>query len=74
MIIFKKRYTKWVPLGNFDYGGYDYITFARRHLKSGMLYFKTKRVNGRADINHVNSVLPFSLINTQDAWDKITAL
>lgn len=37
-----------------------------------MLEFKTIRVNKRPGVNDcVNSVLPYSLINTQKAWDEM---
>lgn len=65
--------TKWIPLGNFSFGGKDYITFTRKNLKSGMLYFKTKRVNtwfGFFPL--VNSVIPRNLIDVKSAWEQIT--
>jgi hypothetical protein len=41
--LFEKK-TKWVALVTYNQGGTDYIVFARKGLKSGMIYFKTKRV------------------------------
>lgn len=69
----KRNRTKWIPLGMFSFSGYDYVTFIRKNLKTGMLYFKTKRVNRHfLAVNCVNNVLPHNLINTQKVWDDIT--
>ncbi len=41
--LFEKK-TKWVPLVAYNYGGSDFIVMVRKGEKSGMLYFKTKKV------------------------------
>lgn len=43
MYLFEKK-TKWQVLAAYNHLGIDYIVFARKGLKSGMIYFKTKRV------------------------------
>lgn len=43
MPLFEKK-TKWIPLATYNSVATDYIVFVRRGLKTGMLYFKTKRV------------------------------
>jgi hypothetical protein len=40
--LFEKK-TKWQPLVTYNTSGTDYIVFVRKGLKSGMIYFKTKR-------------------------------
>ena len=40
--LFEKK-TKWQPLVAYNASGTDYIVFARKGLKTGMIYFKTKR-------------------------------
>lgn len=41
--MFEKK-TKWEVLVAYNQNGIDYIVFARKGLKSGMIYFKTKRI------------------------------
>jgi hypothetical protein len=41
--LFEKK-TKWQVLVAYNQGGSDYIVFARKGLKSGMIYFKTTKV------------------------------
>lgn len=41
--LFEKK-TKWQVLVAYNQNGTDYIVFARKGLKSGMIYFKTKKV------------------------------
>ena len=41
--LFEKK-TKWQVLVAYNQGGTDYIVFARKGLKSGMIYFKTTKV------------------------------
>jgi len=41
--LFEKK-TKWQVLVTYNKDGTDYIVFARKGLKSGMIYFKTTRV------------------------------
>lgn len=45
MKIFKiqSKWTKWIPLGNFNYGGTDCITFVNKNKVNGMLKLKTKK-------------------------------
>lgn len=36
--MFKRNYTKWIPLAFYDWAGdTDYIVFARKNLKTGMI-------------------------------------
>lgn len=41
--LFEKK-TKWIPLTSYNDQGRDWIVFARRGLKTGMIYFKSKLV------------------------------
>lgn len=75
MKLFKSKFTKWIPLGNHEYAGVDYITFVRKNIKTGMMEFKTKRVNTNNPFDtSVHSVLNKSLINVSEAWNKITEM
>lgn len=70
-IMFKKHYTKWKPLGKFTFSGKEYITLIRKNRKTGMLKFKTIRVNGFfGAMGYVNTFLPSNLIDTQKAWNE----
>lgn len=71
----KKKYTKWIPLGSYSFSNEtQYVVFVRRNLKTDMLQFKTKQANPhplRSVL--VKPILNRELINTQEAWDKITS-
>lgn len=41
--LFEKK-TKWQPLVAYNANGTDYIVFACKGLKSGIIYFKTKNI------------------------------
>lgn len=70
---FKSKKTKWLPLGRYVHAGADYITFFRKNLKTGMMEFKTKRVNinNRFDTS-CYPILPVDLIDTKEAWVIMT--
>jgi hypothetical protein len=68
--MFNKKFTKWIPLGNYSWGGdNDYIVFARKNKKTGMIDFKTKRVQGFW--SNKNPFIPCDLIDVKAAWDNI---
>jgi len=46
--LFEKK-TKWNVLVTYNSSGTDFIVFARKGLKTGMIYFKTKRVTPRLE-------------------------
>lgn len=70
----KSRYTKWIPLGNYNHAGKDYIVFVRRCLKTNMLHFKTKTAHNSmsASFGFCDSILPTNLIDVKAAWIKVT--
>jgi len=68
-----KGKTKWIPLGNFEFGGRDYIVFVRKNKRTGMLKFRTKRVNFNWwSSKTVYNILTDDLIDVQKQWDAIT--
>lgn len=71
--MFGRKLTKWMPFGNFNFDGVDFIVFVRGNKKNGMLYFKVKSVNARKFINAnlVHSILPITLIDVKSQWEKI---
>jgi hypothetical protein len=42
--MFRKNLTKWSVLITYNQSGSDYIVFFRKNKKTGMMYFKVKRV------------------------------
>lgn len=42
--MFKNHLTKWEVLATYNQSGTDYIVFFRKNKKTGMMYFKTKKV------------------------------
>lgn len=67
----KNRYTKWMPLGNYSFDDVDRIVFVKKNLKTGIMKFKTLRVNGLFG-SCVNRILPNDLIDTKESWKEIT--
>lgn len=54
------------------HGSQQFVTLARKNLKTGMIYFKSKRANPRRFFDSdVNPYMPPHIINTQKAWDEL---
>lgn len=64
------RWSPWIPLGNYHYVS-DYMVLVSKNLKTGMLKFKTLKVQSG---DHGRSILPHDLIDVREQWDKITNL
>lgn len=45
--------TKWVPMVSYNHMGHTFIVLCRKNLKTGMLYFKVKRMNGIFSLMYV---------------------
>ena len=67
--MFKSNYTKWIPFGTYEYSYTNYIVFVRKNTKTGMMYFKTKTVQG--SFNH-GLIFRNDLIDVKKSWDAIT--
>lgn len=73
MKLFAKK-TKWIPLAQFNFASNDFIVIARQNTKTGMLYFKTVRVNKNGLTGDlVNSCLPHNLIDVKEQWGILTS-
>ncbi len=72
MKLFNRNRTKWIPLGNYVFLETDYVVFVRGNLKTGMMYFKVRRVHGWRQ--YTQSVLPHDLINPKKAWAELIKL
>ena len=69
---FKKKLTKWIPLGNYNFSDDDYVVMARKNLKTGMLYFKIRKISGW--MLYTSSILPNGLIDVQKAWNELNQI
>lgn len=70
--MFKKKYTKWQPFGNYTWAGKNnYIVFVRKNLKTGIMQFKTKMIHSWWRSNE--SFIPPGLIDTKEAWANIVS-
>lgn len=67
----KRKWTKWIPFGNYNWDGKDRIVFVRGNRKTGLLQFKTISVHAWRFLNLVNPIVPPSLIDVKKAWDEI---
>lgn len=47
-MLLNKNKSKWIPLMTYLYAGNSYMILCRKNLKTGMLYFKVKRLNAFA--------------------------
>lgn len=71
--LFKSKYTKWAPLGQFNFSGNkQYVVFARKNTKNGLIQFKTIQCNPLGRSGCVNPILQPGLIDTKEAWEKLT--
>ena len=70
--MFKKKYTAWMPFGNYNWVGSDYIIYTRKHLKNGICQFKTVRVHKLNGTGYARQVCPNGMINTAEAWARIS--
>ena len=71
--MFKKKYTKWIPLGEYEFAGTQCLVMVRGNKKTGELYFKTKIVNKSPlfRASHPIGKLP---IDVKEQWILITKL
>lgn len=67
----KKKWGPWVPFGNYRWAGSrDYIVFARKNLRNGMIKFKTKPVISGL-FKEKEGFVPKDLIDVEEAWDTL---
>jgi len=68
--MFKRKYTKWIPLAIHTWASTtDYIVFARRNLKNGMIQFKTKRVLPWWALR--GTFVPRELLDIKKQWELL---
>ncbi len=70
-MFFKNNKTRWIPLGNYSHGSDDYVVFVRGNKKTGMMYFKVKKVHC---FSFSTRLLPSNLIDVKTQWDEIVKL
>jgi hypothetical protein len=71
--MFRKNYTKWIPLGSYTFnGGVDTLVLVRKNIKTGMLQFKQKKINAFSSTSSlVCSIFPKDLIDVKKQWEII---
>jgi len=66
------QWNKWEPLSYYTYSDAEYIVMARRNRKSGLIKFKSIRVNGNNSlVNESKISLPRTLIDSKKQWYTI---
>ncbi|KKN74636.1 hypothetical protein LCGC14_0388380 [marine sediment metagenome] len=70
--MFNRHKTKWIQLGNYSYAGCDYVVFVRGDKKTGLLDFKTKKIQNWVYGSY--SILSTDLIDVKKQWEEITNL
>lgn len=66
--IFEKK-TKWIVLSTYNLAGNDYVLFARRGLKTNMLYFKLKNTTPFAKTSYQFS--ENKLVDIKEQFEKL---
>ena len=64
----KKRFSKWIPIHIYNFSGDKFLLMGRMNLKSGMLYFKVKRLNRLSDTNHN---MPVNIFDPREQFEKL---
>lgn len=59
---------KWEPLVCYSSSGDDFMVFARRNKISGMVSFRTKKINSIFHISHGKTVVKMDI---QGQWEKV---
>lgn len=67
--MFKSKFTKWIPFGNYCFSDTDYIVFVRKNLNNGLLQFKTVTVHAKFRFH--SRFVPTGIIDTKTAWENI---
>lgn len=67
----KRKLTKWKVMATYNQSGSDYIVFVRKNIKTGMMYFKTKRV-GSPFVCSYHFIV--NLVDIQKTFDEMLAL
>ncbi len=68
-----KNLTKWIPLGRYEFAGYEFIVFVRGNKKTGELYFKTKCINKIPLFNPASErpIMNHTMIDVNKQWNLI---
>lgn len=70
-MIFKSKYTEWIPFGFYVHDYNDYLVMARRNKKNGMLQFKSIRVSGKM-FQVVTSFITTPIVSIEQQWELLT--
>ena len=67
-MIFKKKFTKWIPIFIYDFSGNKFLLQGRKKLKTGELCFKNTLINSRWNLMHS---FPLNAIDPKEQFDKL---
>lgn len=67
-MIFKRRFSKWIPIFIYDYNGNKFLLQGRKNLKTGELCFKNTLLNSRWNLMHY---LPQNMLDLKEQFDKL---
>lgn len=70
--MFRKNLTKWSVLVTYNQSGSDYIVFFCKNKKTGMMYFKTKKVGFPFVCSY--SFARNSLVDIQKQFDEMLSV
>lgn len=68
LVTFVFNKTAWVPLTTYRFGDATRIVLFRKNFRTGMLYFKTKKINGTNCTKHL---LPISDKYVERVWEEV---
>lgn len=66
--MFKRKFTKWLPVLIYDFSGNKYLLQGRKNLKNGELCFKNTRLNTPFNLMHN---MPTGIFDPKEQFDKI---
>jgi hypothetical protein len=64
--MFKRKYTKWLPILIYDFSGNRFLLQGRQNIKTGELHFKNRRMN--TAFNLMQS-MPVDIFNPKEQFD-----
>lgn len=71
MKLFNRYKTKWILLGNYQFGYVDYVVFVRGDKKTGLMDFKVKKVH-KWTFGSNENILNRGLVDVKKQWEIIT--
>ena len=61
-----KNKTKWIPIISYEYSGKSHVIFCRLNKKTGMMYFKDKKIHSKFTNCYI-----YPVFNTEEQIKKL---